>query len=185
MWPEIKTAIWPIVRARIRLVGGRVTPIELSIRFSISTPMSESSPRSVSGWSSRRVSGLTRSTEPTTSCTAWTMTPRRSSAGAASILPRQSPGTGTRLIRLDTAGEDAFEQRVLAEPTERLAPLRPVDTDGCRLWDVGVNERFEQCGDLVRLDRVGALAGEEFGHLLVAGDVAFTTEHTPVDREAR
>ena len=42
-------AIWPIVRARIRLVGGSATPMELSNMDSISTPMSESSPRSVSG----------------------------------------------------------------------------------------------------------------------------------------
>ena len=45
----IRAPIWPIVRARIRLVGGRATPITLSSEFSISTPIKESSPRSVKG----------------------------------------------------------------------------------------------------------------------------------------
>ena len=49
MWPAISDAIWPMVRARIRLVGGRATPMAASSEFSISTPISESSPRSVSG----------------------------------------------------------------------------------------------------------------------------------------
>ena len=48
-WPAIKVAIWPIVRARIKLVGGRATPIAASSEFSISTPIKESRPRSVSG----------------------------------------------------------------------------------------------------------------------------------------
>ena len=53
-----------------RLVGAAPRRWRLRCEFSISTPISESSPRSVSGWSSRRVSGLTRRTEPTTSRTA-------------------------------------------------------------------------------------------------------------------
>ena len=42
-------AIWPMVRARIKLVGGKATPMAASSEVSISTPISESNPRSVSG----------------------------------------------------------------------------------------------------------------------------------------
>ena len=69
-------------------------------------------------------------------------------------------------------------------PRNDLAPLRPVDADRGDLGNVGVEEGLEQGSDLVRLDRGGALAREELGDLLVAGDVAFATEDTPVDREA-
>ena len=90
MCSAINATIWPIVRARIRLACGSATPREPSIEFSISTPMSESSPKSVSGWSSRSVSGFTRSTEPTASRTACPMIPSSSSGAADSILSRKS-----------------------------------------------------------------------------------------------
>jgi hypothetical protein len=36
MWPAISDAICPIVRARMRLVGGKATPMVASREFSIS-----------------------------------------------------------------------------------------------------------------------------------------------------
>ena len=61
-----------------------------SSEFSISTPINESRPRSVRGWSSRNVSGFTRRTEPTTSRTACAITVSFSSGAADSIRLRQS-----------------------------------------------------------------------------------------------
>ena len=72
-----------------------------SIEFSISTPISESRPKSVSGWSSRKVSGFTRSTEPTASRTACPDDTLQLFRSCRFDLETQVIGCASRLLAFD------------------------------------------------------------------------------------
>ncbi len=83
----------------------------------------------------------------------------------------------------DFGGVNVFHQGTLLTAAEGLPPLRPIDPQGHRLGRTRGEEGLDEKDHLVRREGRRALAREEFGDALIAGDITLTSKGTPVDDE--
>ena len=107
----------------------------LSIEFSISAPISESSPRSVSGWSSRKLSGLTRNTDPTTSANRLPDDALSFFRGGRFDLQTPVTACAGGLLIFDARGKNVFQQRIFLQAAEELPPFGPIHANRHHLGD--------------------------------------------------